>query len=347
MLELWRVFEQMSFDWYIFKKQGLHYLNRLLSEEQWKMIYLLILYTFIVVGSLSMIMAVTGRGGFLYSSMRLPVWQNLMVLSEDINLPARDHPEQGMHWTTAVLYCFALIYVLTAVRQRKFTRLHGLCFTICLSVGMWLFPFEWVYVPLLDYFHNAPVEGFFSTTLYGLWRNPLQIIANSVIGRNGFMACGILFAHIIAVDNYHLDSFWHSFRKLYRFNRISLLLALSWIGMFGLWIALPAITPIQTDREMVAINNYTNTFPNWTWTENLPTEYRFEGVVKGTEWFPQCIYVWYGKHPDNPDDLYDIIYEEWHPNNLIRSINIITKILTVSWCCYTFIPKKTEKFANE
>jgi len=330
-------------DWQRFKREGLHYLNSLLSEEQWKAIYLLLIYTFMLVACLATIMAFTSQGGFLYSAMRLPVWQNLMVLSEDASLPARAHPEQGMHWTTVILYSMAIVYMLLTVRQRNYTRLHALAFTICISVGMWLFPFEWVYVPLLDIFHNYPVEHQFSTLLYGLWRNPLSMIANSVIGRNGFMACGILFAHVITVDNYHLSSYWHSFRWIYHFDCKSLLLALSWIGMFALWVCLPMFTTIQADKSLLQTYNYTQEYPDWNYTENLPANYNYEEPVKGTPYFPQTIYVWYGKHPDNPYDPYDIIHEEWHPNNLVRSINIVTKVLTVVWMVYTFQPRSKEE----
>jgi len=350
-------------DWQRFKREGLHYLNSLLSEEQWKAIYLLLIYTFMLVACVATIMAFTSQGGFLYSAMRLPIWQNLMVLSEDASLPARAHPEQGIHWTTVILYSIAIVYVLLTVRRRNYTRLHALVFTICISVGMWLFPFEWVYVPLLDIFHNYPVEHQFSTLLYGLWRNPLSMIANSVIGRNGFMACGILFAHVITVDNYHLSNYWHSFRWIYHFNWKSLLLALSWIGMFVLWVCLPLITPIQTDRGLLKAYNYTQEYPYWLGNISDVTQqldefginytviypfnnftYKYEEPVKGTPYFPQTIYVWYGKHPENPYDPYDIIHEEWHPNNLVRSINIVTKVLTVVWMVYTFTPKSKEEF---
>lgn len=332
-------------NWYRLRKEGLHYLNSLLSEGQWKAIYLLFIYTFMIIASFATIMAITAQGGFLYSTARLPVWQYLMVLSEDVSLPMRDHPEQGIHFSTIILYSVAFLYILTLMKQKGYTRLHGLAFTICLCVGMWLFPFEIVYVPLLDIFHNFPVEGMFSTTLYGLWRNPLQIIANSVIGRNGIMACGILFAHIITVDNFRLHSFWSSFRWVYHFDRKSLVLACSWIGMFALWICLPVFAEgnTTTDTGMLTTYNYVNTLPNWTYTENLPEKYKCFEPVKGTVWFPQTIYVWYGEHPDNPDDPYDIIYEEWHPNHVVRVINIVTKVLTVAFVVYAFTPISKEE----
>jgi len=296
------------------KRYGLHYVNEWLTSSQWKALFIIAQYTFLMLAVLSLVMCIVSEGGFLYSAMRIPLWHNLMLLAEDPELPPRLHPEQGMHWSTVMLYSLALAYLLMAVPKRGYKPIHALCFAVCLSVGMWLFPFEWIYVTLYDIFHNIPA-GDYTILMYGIPPvNPLGWIFSTVIGRNFYMALGIVFAHFVTIDNFRLNRFW-MWRKIYHFDRKSVLLALSWIGMFAFWVLLPLFTPIPT--------------------------------VKGTSWFPQTIYIWYGFDDRISKTHYSIVHEEWHPNDIVRVVNIITKTLTVVWMCYTFMPKKQEEILNE
>lgn len=291
---------------------GLHGINNILEPSQWNDVLTAAQTVFIIIIGVSTIIMLVSEGGILYSSMRLPVWQNFMVLAEDPTLPARAHSEQGMHWSTVVMYAWMMFLSITFLKKR-FTPVHNLTFSFCLFIATFVFPFEWIYVPLLDIFHNIPEQGFWmSTIMYGYWRffkfpPIINWIMNSVIGRNGIMAMGLVFAHIIAIDNYRMDTFWSSAKTIYKFDKKSLGLAILVILGFAFWVGLP-----------------------------LFKEYP---VIKGSKYFPQTIYVWYGEVENDVGDLWDIVDEEWVPDDMVRITNTIVKLLTVSWMFYTFIPK--------
>lgn len=327
--------------WTNFKRRGLHYFNKFLPDVTIDPLTSLFRNFFLMMIFLSTVMMIVGEGGILYSSLRLPLLWNLKLLAGDPQ-PDWIHPEQGMHWTTVLMYSWMIFFLLLILPKRGFRGFHTLSFSFCMFISAFVFPFEWIYVPLLDIFHNLPVEGTMSTFFYGWWRPFPILIMNSVIGRNGIMALGLLFAHWIAVDNYHNNP--KGFIKFkYNINKKSALIAFCFIFGFIAWICLPMIIPNQFKAE-----NH-----------------------KGTTYFPQTIYVWYAHSSDTPWDLYDIVREEWLPNGtvsmivnytsqdlgieeinvnaepmsgiIIRVIQLPIKACTVVWVMYTFLPKPVKK----
>lgn len=329
--------------WTNFKRRGLHYLNTFLPDVHGDFATLFLQNTFLLLIGLSSAMMIIGEGGILYSSMRLPLFLNLKVLGVDTEI-VRAHPEQGMHWTTILMYSFMAYYLLTVLPRRGMKGFHTIAFTLCIGIATFVFPWEWIYVPLLDIFHNFPVEGTMSTLFYGYWRPFPIIIMNSVIGRNGIMAFGLLFAHWIAKDAFNNDPKGYK-RFKYNFNKKSVAIVLCFSILFVMWVALPAIVPKSV------------------------CEFKPENH-KGTVWFPQTIYVWYAHAPESPSDLYDIVREEWLPEGkvemvsnaseeeleieplnvsaepisgaIIRLIQLPTKALTIIWVLYSFTPRVVE-----
>jgi len=263
---------------------------------------------------------VIGEGGPLYSSLRLPV-QNYLAMLAGVSMPQWVHAEQGMHWTTILQQSLLALWLLFELPKRRFSPIHTVAFATLMFFLTLTFPFECVYVPFLDIFHNFPVEGMMSTLMYGWWRftwglsGPALWLFNSVIGRNGVIGpLGLVFAYIIAADNYYNNPSGPIRWRFLNLDRKSWLLLAGWVGGFALWILLPLV----------------------------PSFYNPLDHFKGTQWFPQDIYVWYAWSPANPRDLYDIVAESWYPNPLVRIINISTKVLTVYWVAHTFTPRVVE-----
>jgi len=322
---------------------GLRYVEGFLSPRSWDVIYLFTMFVFIILIFLTSVMCIISHGGVLYGTMRMPMWQNFLLLAEEQNIPVRDYIEQGTHWITLLTYSWAFLILLINVKRAGYHPVHMLAYTAVISVGMWVFPFEWIYTTLYDIFHNLPAEGLWAITSYGIWRwnQPLSFLS-SVPGRNGITALGFVFAHIISLDNFNRWRFW-CWKEIYHIDRKSLVLFLAFLGMFVFWVVMPVVVPIATDMNMVNKYNYTTKLPTWNYTETLPMDFQTGELVKGTKWFPQTTYVWYGVDPENYVDPYDIIYEEWHPNDYVKIVNIVTKTLGIVWGVYTFSPRSAKE----
>ncbi len=275
---------------------------------------------------------------FLYSGLRLPVLWNLQLLAEYPQALDTLHnwisPEQSLHWTTAISVALMLEFFMIKLPKRGFTVLHTVAYSILVAFASLVFPFEWAYTTLYDVFHNYPATGAFQLTFYGTWNIAQGKIFDSVIGRNGFMALCLVFAWIVGQDAMNGKLKLH-------FDRVSKFLSVGVIASFTFWILLPVIFPSV-----------------------------FVGVLtKGTIWFPQDIYVWYG--PAGWSQYPDIIKEVWVPGGIganylyitsqfvvdrfyfalppslfgpiVRITNEITKAISTIWVAWIFLPKEKLK----
>ena len=91
----------------------------------------------------------------------------------------------------------------------------------------------------------------------------------------------------------------------------------------GLWVAAPALGVNNSPQSYYLEPQYLST----TWKLDYQTIYDSNpahswgnnSLDKGSKWFPQTIYVWYGQTPLSlkHGDKYDIVREEWHTNDWV------------------------------
>ena len=316
-------------------RRGIHYLDTFIPTVNENALILFMKLACIAGLGYSILMVIAQPWGpldnFLYSGIRLPLTGYLELLAE---YPQAFHvwslyfyPEQSMHWTTVISTCLLLLFFLVKLPQKGFTSLHTVTYSILVAFGSFVFPFEWIYTTLMDFFHNPAWQ----LTLYGTWNWGQGKWFDSVIGRNGFMAFCLLFAWFIGQDAMRGQL------KL-RLNKISTILFGGILAGFAFWILLPIIFP----------SVFANAF------------------TKGSSWFPQDIYVWYGQSTWITQG-YDIVKEVWVPGGIgalysgisgqplvetlfyfpapsvwygiiMRVTNEIVKGLCTVWAAYTFLP---------
>jgi len=259
---------------------------------------------------ISVIMMITSPSGWLYACFPRPVTA-LFLMMNNIHF---DFPtaEWGMHWLTIFVYGMFAFYGIEYFEYQGIVKpFHKLSYIISLTLLTFYTPFEWVYISLVDIFHNMPIYNLPMIWMFGYWKDTFGFITESVIGVDG----GITISCIIVL--YLLKKDLNNYYKTkFQFNKKSLLLFSLFIISMALWI----IIPLHQD------------VPSF-----------------GTKWFPQTIYVKYGRFEDYDmpippnGDIMGIVEEYWFPNDIIKYHNHIAKLFSVAFMFYTFIPRVVRK----
>ena len=264
--------------------------------------------TLLCICAFSSLMMFTSPSGFLYACFPRPVSAFPLLYWNTILQSSFPTPEYGMHFITLIVYSLAFYFGVVLMERQGINKpFHKLGYMFFLFILTFYTPFEWIYITLYDVFHNIPVYGYPVIWCFGWWKDTLGFIFESVIGIDGGLTImSILGMYYIRKDlgDYVSTEF--------RINKKSVILfSLFLITMF-LW----AIIPVHTEVE-----GY------------------------GTKWFPQTIYVHYGYFEDynlpipNNGDIYGIVEEYYHPNDVIKYHNHVAKIFSVAFMFYTFVPR--------
>lgn len=265
--------------------------------------------TLLLMCSLSIVMMFTSPYGALYACMPRP-FTAMILFMHKIPLPDFPTPEYGMHWMTIFIYClFAYKGIVIFEDERINYPFHKIIYVFFLTMLTLYTPFEWIYITLMDIFHNIPVYGYPVIWMYGWWKDTISFIFESVIGVDGGLTMmSILGMYLIKKDlDNHINTKIRGFGK-----RSKLYLSLFLIIMF-LWIIIPLYIDV----------------PSF-----------------GTKWFPQTIYVEYGYFEDyglpilKNGDIYGIVKEYWYPNITIKLHNHISKLFSVLFMFHTFLLRK-------
>jgi hypothetical protein len=208
-------------------------------------------------------MLVISPDGPLYASLKMSPILVLEIMAGDKNALTRliqgqevfNTPEAGIHWITILTFAEAAFLLYRYMQKQHFQPVFSAFYTILVTGGATVFPFEWFYTGLADIFHNDILQGGTETvTFYGWWQPYFPFSFNSVIGRNGFLTLMLPFALIFFTLQI-------GYRPKLHFDRVSLVLGLATLGGFAVWVLLPLI-------------------------HQVPFE-------KGSIWFPQTVYAWY------------------------------------------------------
>jgi hypothetical protein len=267
----------------------------------------------LTVCAFSMMMLVISPIGFLYACLPRPFYVIIMYALNLPDAPIPPSPEWGMHYITLLTYAlFAYIGMEYIESQGIKKPIQKIIYVGALTEITFFVPFEYIYVTLYDIFHNIPYVGYPAFwygdfgrmgILYGITHSVMLIdITITVI-------CFILLYYTRKdLGDYYIF-------KPIKFNRISKILLSLFLIAMAFWVLIPLVQPdIQ----------------GW-----------------GTQWFPQTIYVKYGYFIDYGIDVskmmnydpYGIVQEFWYPNDLVKYANHISKIFSVAFMFYTFLPR--------
>lgn len=261
----------------------------------------------------SVVMMVISPYGFLYACLPRPFYLFLLYGQNTPNLPVAPTPEWGMHYITILIYMifawFGIEYIESQGIKKPF---HKLAYVICLTELTFFVPFEYVYITLYDVFHNIPLMGYPVYWLGDFYTVGWQYaITHSVMLLDIVISiCTVSIMYIVRKD---LSDYYNL--EPIKFNRISKILFSLFIVSMVFWIVIPIF-----DSSVVS----------W-----------------GTQWFPQTIYVKYGFYADYGIDTsmykweapFGIVAEYWFPNTLVKLANHISKIFSVMFMFYTFLPR--------
>ena len=263
-----------------------------------------------LVGSFSILMMVTSPIGWMYACFPRPFYVFIFYLHR-IGFTPPSQPEWGIHYVTLLVYSYLAYTAIEYFEEQGINKpFHKLCYVFLLTIVAFYVPFEIVYITLYDIFHSIPLYGFPTIWFAGLGSGVFSLFnLKTVIMTDIFNPlCCIVGMWIIKND---LQDYYNiSFKK----NRWSLLLFTGYIVTTLAWIYMPV---------------YYDGLPEW-----------------GTNYFPQTVYMEYGYYEDfnmeQPREGIDwgIVYEHWHPDDLIKILNHLSKLFSVSFMFYTFLPRR-------
>lgn len=250
--------------------------------------------------------------GYLYACYPRPFYMFILYAMRLPNLPEPPTPEWGIHYLTLFTYMLSAYIAIEVIENYGIKKpFHKITYVIFLTLLTFFVPFEFTYITLYDFFHNLPVNGYLSywTGSIGFTSLPYALTHSVMINDIVMSSMSLIGLYLIRND---LKNFYDI--EPIKFNKISkILFSLFVISMF-MWVILPIFDPTVTE---------------W-----------------GTKWFPQTIYVKYGNYTDygidtklTGEDTFGIVEEFWFPNDNVKYANHITKIFSVMFMFYTFIPK--------
>lgn len=266
--------------------------------------------SFIIIGIIfSLIMMSSYPPGWMYACFPRPfstivrfIWNDYT----DIEYYPAPTPEWGLHYTTIVTYgIFMYLGIKSFEKDRIDKPFFKLAYVSILTIVTLMIPFEVTYITLYDVFHSIPKFGEALIWNFGLWESfPKNILDSVVLYDVGLPIIGGISMYMI------IKELRTEYNIKFRFDRVSLsLLILFFLTMFA-WV----IIPVHTDV-----------------------------VGWGTKWFPQTIYIDYGYFADynitHAKTDWGIVTEYWYPNDMIKYHNIISKLVSVLFMFYTFIPR--------
>ena len=263
----------------------------------------------LAVGMVSIIMMVSSPYGWMYACYPRPFILPILILNGIIeyNPPI---PEWGIHYLTLLIYTYFAKIGLEIMEESGIDKaVHKIGYIFFLTVAVFYVPFELVYITLYDIFHNLPVYNYFAIWAYGWWNN--NILEMGVI--MGDVVVPIMC--IIGMYVLKKDLNDNGVKTKFTFNKISATLLSLYIITTVCWVALPVFTEVQ-------------------------------GF--GTDWFPQTVYVEYGYFADYDIPIppsgeeYGIVKELWYHNDTIKILNHSSKLFSVAFMFYTFIPRRVE-----
>ena len=261
----------------------------------------------------SLIMMSSYPNGWLYACFPRPfsmivrfIWNDYA----DIDYYSAPTPEWGLHYSTIVTYAIFMYLGLKSFEKDKIDKpFFKIVYVSTLTVVSLMVPFELTYITLYDWFHNIPKFGGPFIWSYGLSKPfPKNIFDSVILYDVGLPLLGGIVMYMI------IKELKTQYNIKFRFNKTSLgLLILFFFTMF-LWVIIPIHTEV----------------PTW-----------------GTKWFPQTVYVEYGLFAEhnmtNPDYDWGIVDEHWFPNDIVKYHNVISKLVSVLFMFYTFIPRNVKE----
>lgn len=267
----------------------------------------------LIVTLFSLLMMSSFPHGWMYACFPRPfktiiyfIWNDYT----DIDYYPAPTPEWGLHYSTIVTYgLFCYLGIKSFEKDRIDKPFFKLAYVIILTVVSLMIPFEVTYITLYDWFHSIPKFGEALIWNFGLWKTfPHNILQSVIIYDVGLPIIGGICMYMI------IKELRNEYDLKFRFNRTSLLLLLLFFLSMLAWVAIPLHTDVP--------------------------EY-------GTKWFPQTVYVDYGYFADYnitwAKDEWGIVKEYWFPNDTVKIHNIISKLVSVLFMFYTFIPRNVKR----
>lgn len=268
----------------------------------------------LLIAGLSIVMMVASPYGWLYACFPRPfylpiIWNNFLYMYREIpRILSPPQPEWGIHYFTLLIYSLAGWYAIEKIEAQGINKpLQKLGYVFFLTFLTFYFPFELTYITLYDIFHSIPKFGYPAIWAFGWWKGWKWLI-DSVIIQDVFLPLICLGGMYVIIDDLK-----DTYNIKISFNRTSKRLLLLFFFSMFVWVILPSFVNV--------------------------TEY-------GTKWFPQTVYVDYGYFEDYnipippSGEIYGVVKEYWFPNDYVRYANHISKLISVIFMYYTFIPRR-------
>lgn len=268
----------------------------------------------------SVVMMVISPSGFLYACFPRPFYLVFLYILRISGLPSEPTPEWGIHYITVLIYFMAGYFAIEYLENIGFKPFNKMVYAMLLMLLTFFVPFEFIYITLYDLFHNYPLMGYMSYWVGDFGRQTLWFSLTHSVMLIDIIIAGscIIGLYMIKKD---LDD-RGSFYKFITFDKTSKLLLIGFIASMLFWIAIPL---------------FDSSIETW-----------------GTKWFPQTIYVEYGNYVDWGIDItktggetFGIVAEHWYPHDIIKVANHGSKLLSVLFMFYTFLPRRVDKYAKK
>jgi hypothetical protein len=305
------------------KEKGMDYINEKLMISCWENADVYSEYIkgiLLLIAGLSVVMMVASPYGWLYACFPRPfflpiIWNNFLYKFGEIpSILAPPQPEWGIHYITLFIYSLAGWYGIEKIESYGINKpIQKLGYIFFLTFLTFYVPFELTYITLYDIFHSIPKFGYPAIWFFGWWKG-WEFLIDSVIVQDLVLSL-FCFGGMYVI----LDDLKDTYNLKINFNNTSKkLLMLFFISMI-VWIILPIFIDVP--------------------------EY-------GTKWFPQTVYVDYGYFADynitmDSGELYGVVDEHWFPNDIVKYSNHISKLISVIFMYYTFIPRRIYNVEKE
>lgn len=262
----------------------------------------------------SIIMMVISPVGFLYACFPRPFFFIFLYMLRIPNIPLEPTPEWGIHYVTLLTYFTACYFAIEYLEDIGFKPFQKMVYAILLMIVSFFIPFEFIYITLYDLFHNLPLMGYMAYWVGDFGKQNFWFaVTHSVM----LLDITISIFCIVGLYLIKKDLEDTGFKFKFRFNNISKLLFIGFILSMLFWISIPL---------------FDSTIETW-----------------GTKWFPQTIYVKFGYYADYGIDIsklggetFGIVEEFWYPHDIIKIANHLSKLFSVAFMFYTFLPRRLD-----
>jgi hypothetical protein len=260
----------------------------------------------------SIIMMVISPVGFLYACFPRPFFFIFLYMLRIPNIPPEPTPEWGIHYITLLVYLTACYFAIEYLENIGFKPFQKIVYSVLLMIISFFIPFEFIYITLYDLFHNLPLMGYMAYWIGDFGRQSFWFaLTHSVMVIDIVITVFCLIGLYLIIQDLKESNFFIRFK----FDRISKILLLGFIISMVFWVSIPS---------------FDSTIEEW-----------------GTKWFPQTIYVKFGYYEDYGIDIsklggetFGIVEEFWYPHDIVKIANHISKIFSVAFMFYTFLPRK-------